>query len=344
MDAHFHQAIETILNRLPQTRIGVIGDFFLDHYLVIDPALREISLETGKVANQVVKVYHSPGAAGSITSNLAALGVGHILALGVIGDDGNGYDLKQDLSRMGVDCRYLIQDTSVFTPTYTKPLKKLSDTIEEQERLDIKNRQEMLPGLQQQLLTNLSQCIHEIDGLIVSDQVEEANFGVITDQVRAQIIELGQKFPEKIIFVDSRARIGLFKNVILKPNKYEAYRAVWEETASTVSQTEAEQLGKRLAQQSQRPVIVTLEAAGALICTAGETTYMPGISISGKIDPVGAGDAFAAGTVSGLCAHTSLETAVFMGNLVASITVQKIGTTGTASPAEVRQRNNELQR
>ena len=93
MEKRFHRAIERMLTEIPNRKIAVIGDFFLDNYLIIDPSLAEISLETGKTANQVVQIQHSPGAAGSVTSNLSTIGVGQIFAIGAIGEDGAGYDL-----------------------------------------------------------------------------------------------------------------------------------------------------------------------------------------------------------------------------------------------------------
>ena len=79
--------LSDILSGLKRTRVLVIGDYFMDKYLEIDRSLAEVSLETGLVAHQVYAVRSSPGAAGTVVSNLRALGVG-IVALGVIGDDG----------------------------------------------------------------------------------------------------------------------------------------------------------------------------------------------------------------------------------------------------------------
>ena len=67
------ERLEALLANFAQARIAVIGDFFLDKYLDVDPGLAEISLETGKTAHQVVAVRHSPGAAGTVVANLASL-------------------------------------------------------------------------------------------------------------------------------------------------------------------------------------------------------------------------------------------------------------------------------
>src|SRR2546422_8018639 len=93
-------ALETILQRIPKLTIGVVGDLFLDRYLDLDAALMEPSLETGLDAYQVVRVRSSPGAAGTVINNLAALGVGRIRPVAVIGDDGEGHELRQALGKL----------------------------------------------------------------------------------------------------------------------------------------------------------------------------------------------------------------------------------------------------
>src|SRR6516165_8142773 len=94
-------SLQRILEAIPRLTLGVVGDLFLDRYLDIDPALTEPSLETGLDAYQVIRVRPSPGAAGTVINNLAALGVGRIEVISVIGDDGEGYELCQALGALG---------------------------------------------------------------------------------------------------------------------------------------------------------------------------------------------------------------------------------------------------
>src|SRR5262245_56502650 len=114
--------IEQILAALPHKTVGVLGDLFLDRYLDIDAALTEPSVETRLDAYQVVRVRSYPGAAGTVINNLAALGVGRIYPIAVIGDDGEGHELRQELAKLSA-----VAAGGVFawggrrTPTYTKP-------------------------------------------------------------------------------------------------------------------------------------------------------------------------------------------------------------------------------
>src|SRR5579884_1810338 len=115
--------IERILERLPGLRLGVVGDLFLDRYLDIDAALTEPSIETGLDAYQVTRVRSYPGAAGTVINNLAALGVGAILPVAILGDDGEGHELRQALGQLpAVDARWLSTCAERRTPTYTKPM------------------------------------------------------------------------------------------------------------------------------------------------------------------------------------------------------------------------------
>src|SRR4051794_41802071 len=92
--------IERVLATIPGKTVGLLGDLFLDRYLDIDPARDEPSVETGLTAYQVVGVRAYPGALGTVLNNLAALGVGRIVPLAAIGDDGEGYELRQALGRV----------------------------------------------------------------------------------------------------------------------------------------------------------------------------------------------------------------------------------------------------
>src|SRR5262245_28408069 len=94
--------LDALLAGLPALTVAVVGDLFLDRYLDIDATLAEPSLETGLEAHQVVRVRAVPGAAGTVINNLAALGVGRILPVAVLGDDGEGHDLRQALGKLTV--------------------------------------------------------------------------------------------------------------------------------------------------------------------------------------------------------------------------------------------------
>ena len=162
--------LESLLARFPGLTVLVVGDFFLDKYLLIDRSLAEISLETDLEAHQVVGVTCSPGAAGTVANNLRALGV-HVIALGVIGDDGEGHELKRALRANGTDIALLIERADRFTPTYTKPMSRERDgTVRELNRLDIKNRAPLPADVEELILARLSEALPRVNGVVIADQ------------------------------------------------------------------------------------------------------------------------------------------------------------------------------
>lgn len=330
--------LDELLARFPYLHVLVVGDFFLDRYLVIDRQLSEVSLETGLEAYQVVGVRCSPGAAGTVTSNLRALGV-KVTALGVVGDDSEGYELKRGLAERGVDIEPLIQQADLFTPTYTKPTMREPDGQEHEiQRLDIKNRAPLPSEAEEEVIACLGALVPKLDAVVVADQVQERNCGVITDRVREEIGRLALRYPDKILAADSRERIGLFRNVIIKPNRREATLAVRPDWKGGFTLEMARECGAELSRRNQKPVFLTAGPQGILLFTEKGCQHVPAVPVEGEIDIVGAGDSVMAGVVSALGSGAEPEEAALLGNIVASITVQQIGTTGTASPAQVRER------
>jgi phosphoglycolate phosphatase-like HAD superfamily hydrolase len=72
-----------------------------------------------------------------------------------------------------------------------------------------------------------------------------------------------------------------------------------------------------------------------LVADETGVTETPGLMIISKVDTVGAGDSYLAGAAATLAAGYPMETASEIGSYVAGVTVQKLFTTGTASPSEI---------
>jgi len=334
--------LEQILKRFGGLRIAVVGDFFLDRYWEIDAARDEPSVETGLTAYQVVGRRHSPGAAGTVAANLAAIGVGRIDAVGFVGDDGEGFQLERCLDRIGVTRNHLRRTPERFTPCYSKPMR---DGIE-MNRIDIKNRTKTPESVERHIIASIEYLANNVDAIIVMDQVSEENCGVVTDVVRECLIRLGRERRPPLIYADSRERIGLFREMFVKCNEREAMESgVWSGKCGVDnhSQLQVDELlqycGTELARRTGRTVFITRGAQGQLIFYPEQpdspAICVPAVPVEGDIDICGAGDATSAALVSSLCAGATSEEAAMIGNLAASVTIRKIGQTGTASPDEV---------
>src|SRR5271157_2103249 len=163
------ERFRSITSRYAGLRIAIVGDFCLDRYLEIDPARCETSIETGLPVHNVVRVRAQPGGAGTILNNLVALGVGRIVPVSFCGDDGEGYELRRELAKLpGVELDHF--DSKNWTPTP--------------------------PSLANRLADGLREIASEIDALIVLEQVDQAETGVVTLGLLDVIAELAAARPD----------------------------------------------------------------------------------------------------------------------------------------------------
>ena len=335
MNAH---RLEQLLAGLAQVRLAVAGDFFLDQYLVLDRRLSETSLETGLEAYQVMDTRLYPGAAGTVTANLRALGV-QVAALGFHGDDGNGYELRRRLAASQVDVRSLLEVPGLATPTYTKPLMREPDGSEhELNRMDVKPRRPLAPALEDRLMQEAALRLAQADGLLVIDQARQPDCGVITARLRAELRRLAQAQPTKLVLIDSREFLEQFDFGILKANLGEALRASGLASRPGESpDATASRCARHFVAHTGQPAIITLGSSGmyALPEAAHPGWLIPATPVDGPIDIVGAGDAVDAALSASLCAGATLEEAGQLASLVASIVIQQIGVTGTATPEQI---------
>ncbi len=333
-----NERLERIVAQFPSLRIAVLGDYFLDKYLEVDPALAERSVETGKTAHQVVRVRRSPGAAGTVAANMAALGAGTLWAVGYTGDDGEGYELRQGLAAIGCRTDHLHCAPDRVTPTYLKPCDTNVAGLEgEHSRYDTKNRTPTPAALDEAAIASLDALLPELDAVVIADQVEEPECGVVTSVVREALTARVAAYPSVVFLADSRRRIGRFRGVMVKPNQFEA---VGRETPAPDDQVPLDVLAAalpRLREKAAAPVLITLGARG-MLASDPVPTHVPGVAVEGPIDPTGAGDSATAGTVLSLAAGAAFPEACLVGNLVASITIEQLATTGTARPEQLAPR------
>ncbi len=327
--------------------VAVAGDFFLDRYLIIDPELTEPSIETGLDAYQVVEKRPQPGAAGTVTNNLNGLGIADVIPIGVCGDDGEGYELRSVMEEQLLNMDNVMILPEIMTSTYTKPLVREEDgSLRELNRLDMRNREPLDHTAQDMLIERMDREAQANDALIVSDQEEEPELGVVTPRVAEALADISESNELSLIWIDSRGDISRFRNCIIKPNAYEACRAAGVDFDGEPTIEQACEAGERLLEQTNsRGVVVTLGRDGALVVRPqSETMHIPGIAVEGEIDIVGAGDSFTAGMVATLAVQgMGWDEAAIVGNLTASITIQQIGTTGHATPEQLLQRLEDVQ-
>ena len=333
------QNIIDALSRAPQAKLAVFGDYALDKYLYIDPARDEPSAETAMPAYQVHRKFLSAGVGGTITNNLRALGA-QVACVGVVGSDGEGWEILSCLRREGADVTHMVQTDRLCTCTYTKPMRKDAQGVyHELNRLDFRNFEEPPREVQQQMLQRLEEVLDWADGVIITDQFYQRNMGAVTDWLRAQLSELAAKRADKLFFADSRSFANEYRNMMVKCNNLEFFAMLGQKDADVEDLDAILAQGGALQRRNGRTLFVTRGAAGIVVFEEGcAPQQVPAFHVEGEVDIVGAGDATNAGIMLGLSLGLSAPEAALLACCISSITIQQIGTTGTAGTQQVKQR------
>ena len=326
----------SITGRYAQLRIAVVGDFCLDRYLEIDPGRPEVSIETGLPVHNVTAVRSQPGAAGTILNNLVALGIGVLHPVGFCGDDGEGFELQRALrAQRGVRLDHFHATPARRTFTYCKPLVVAPGQAPvELNRLDSKNWTPTPTEVEERLMESVATLAAQSDALIVMDQVDHANTGVVTAAVREAIGRAAAHHPGLVVIADSRRGLQGFPPVIYKMNAAELAALTGTAAGTQLEAIRATALA--LAARNRRQVFVTMAERGILGASpAGEVEHVPALPLRGEIDIVGAGDSVTANLAAALAAGAGLREAIELAGLASSIVIHQLGTTGTASVPQI---------
>ena len=329
--------LAAITRRYPRLRIAVAGDFCLDRYLEIDPARRETSIETGLEVHNVVRIRSQPGGAGTILNNLVALGIGRLYPIGFCGPEGEGFELRGALAKLpGVDCSGFVRTKQRRTFTYAKPLLMHPDRPpEELNRLDSKNWTPTPGPLERRLVRFLERLAGQLDGLILLDQVDVPETGVVTRNFLQCVEQLTTRRPKLLVLADSRKGLREFPAVCLKMNGAELAALTGRPIAAEVDLVK--NMATELARARGQLVFVTLAERGMVGAQAsGRACHVPAFPVRGPIDIVGAGDAVTANLVAALAGGASVEEALWIASAAASVVIHQLGTTGTATVESIR--------
>jgi rfaE bifunctional protein kinase chain/domain len=340
------ERLEEITDEYGKLRIGLVGDLCLDRYFEIDSALQETSIETGLPVHNVTRVRCQPGAAGTILNNLVALGIGQIFPAAIIGHDGEGFELRRALEeKPGVFLDYLVESLGRRTFTYSKPLVlEKGKAPVELSRLDIKNWTPTPEPLQDHIIRAARELAPKVDALILLDQVDMPETGVITSKVLKAIADICREYPELLILADSRRSLRNYPPVSLKMNAAELAAMTARSGAAT---EEVMKQASLLAKEFGRYVFVTLSEKGIVGARHDGVEHCPALPVRGEIDIVGAGDSVTANLAAALAGGAKLREALEVAMLASSIVIHQLGTTGTASRkqlAELYDRSSQINR
>lgn len=323
--------LKKLLHEIRDVRIGVVGDFCVDSYYIVDKDASEPSIETGLPTRPVREQRSTLGGAGNVAANLRAMGIKVVKAFAVAGPDSIGFELVRLLKEIGVDpSGVVVQDSDWQTHSYLKPI------VDQQEchRYDFGVFNALSAQASKDLLGKIESALPSIDVLVINQQFEK---GIHSEVFQKGLNELLVRHPRITALVDCRHLANPYPSGLRKLNDHEASRLGGgpQVAKESVTRKEAIDSASFLFAQWRKPVFVTRGSSGCLVADKDGIHEIPGLHVINKTDAVGAGDSMVAGIAACLGAGASPTESAGFGNFVAGVTVQKLQQTGTASPAEI---------
>lgn len=322
-----------LTEKFKDIQVLVVGDVFLDHYIHYDPTLESSSLETGLKPVVAIKESFSPGGAGNVAKALSFLGA-RVNLVGVTGEDGNAFELIRALENLGIKTKNLVRTAGRSTSVYTKFIN-LKTNEEDLPRVDTLPNAPLCKETVNKIVSELKKLTQYADAIVVVDQVDTPELGVITDKVKSCLDDLKDQYPSKIFIVDSRSRPYIFSGYVLKPNLGEFAKILNalhisinknNVPLSILTQCHALELSKTL----NCKLVITASEDGAYVAKDGELFRVFSNPLK-VVDVCGAGDTFMAAFTLAASAQKKIGNqdiieAVSMGERAAGVCVTQHGT------------------
>jgi D-beta-D-heptose 7-phosphate kinase/D-beta-D-heptose 1-phosphate adenosyltransferase len=309
-----------LIQRMRDSRVVVVGDIMLDRYLVGDT--ERLSPEAPVPVVTVRERHARLGGAANVAMNVAALGARSLL-VGVVGDDGDGATIRQELAVARLDDRYVLSVAGRPTTSKTRIISRAQQIVRIDDEVET-----LLDGTDLERLIKVARdALADADALLLEDY----NKGALPPKLIAAAMEIARRRGIPIV-VDPKFRqfFEYAGATVFKPNRRELESAL----GAAVDLKNGNALPEVLARLKVDNLLVTLGAEGmVLVMKDGSLTHIPSIARA-IYDVSGAGDTVTAWMGAALAAGASVREAAQLANYAAGVEVGKAGV-ATVSPEEV---------
>ncbi|WP_320173702.1 D-glycero-beta-D-manno-heptose-7-phosphate kinase [Maridesulfovibrio sp.] len=315
--------ILSVLPKLKDRKVLIIGDVMLDHYVI--GSVERISPEAPVPVVQVTEEKYLLGGAGNVARNIVALG-GEPHLTGFVGHDGEGEVFERLCSESGIPYSLYEADDR---PT-TKKTRVMAHN-QQMVRVDREKTTDFADSLMDQLFAFLDREICDYKVVILSDYGK----GLLSDSFFERFWKLlKEKNHKPHILVDPKTvNYDRYKSVsMLTPNSKEAGEGANMQVKTREDVLEA---GRRLFDRiDPTHLLITLGGDGmALFESRNVVKHVP--TFARKVfDVTGAGDTVIATLGLGLAAGLDPLTSAVLANYAAGIVVGQVGA-ATASVDEL---------
>lgn len=316
------QDLQNLIHDFADQPVMVIGDLIADVYL--EGRISRISREAPVLILEHEGEKVVPGGAANVIHNGATLN-GLIYAVGVVGNDAKGRELKQVLAGKGVITDGIVADPARPTMTKTRIMAGGLATVRQQVvRIDQESKEPLSETVEQELYNYVEMMLPHMSGIILSDY----GSGTLTPKLRDYVIQQCQELSIPCM-VDSRYDVKAFHGVTyVKQNEAEAAAAL---NRLELTQESLPEAGfKLLNQMEAQGLLLTQGADGmTLFEKSGQATHIPVDNVSEVYDVSGAGDTVVITMMLALAGGAAPVEAARLANVAAGLVVRKAGTATT---------------
>lgn len=308
-----------LLQKLGHPKILVLGDLILDRYIWGDA--ERISQEAPVILLREERREARLGGAANVANMLRGLEADVTLA-GVVGDDADGRELRDELMRSGVDCRGLLVDSERPTTMKARFIGRAQQRHPHQIlRVDREVRVPLSSVRSHQLLDALLDSLPSHQAVLIS----EYGKGVCTPEICRKVIEAARQAGIPVIVDPSSS--GDCRNFVgataITPNRLETRRATGR-TIATIDDAIA--AGRRLCAEFQLDhSYITLDSDGMVVVQSdGSAEHLPTRKRE-VYDITGAGDMVLAMIGLGSAAGIAPFDLARLANVAGGLEVEQLG-------------------
>lgn len=308
---------EQLFAGFSKVKVAVIGDLMLDTYWWGN--VERISPEAPVPVVAVSKREKRIGGAGNVALNVQALGAS-VAVLSILGDDEDGYWLKQLLQENNIDTRFILESKKRITTNKIRIISRNQHMM----RLDAETTEDIDEN-DEEKLNNL------IEKYIVTEKpdviiFEDYNKGILTKNIIANTILICND--NNVITAVDPKRKNFFcyqKATLFKPNLAEVYAGL-NLLPEIISEDSLSNIHLQLKEKLDHSIsLVTLSEKGIFYQQDNLKNLVPSHRRN-ITDVSGAGDTVIAVAAMIYAATQNIELAAKMANIAGGIVCEEVGT------------------
>ena len=301
----------TYLRKTKKAKILVIGDIMIDNFIY--GTTEEISFEAPVPIVKTVENERLLGGAGIIIENMASLGA-KVFCIGILGNDENGFWLKNKIIKSGISEKGIIFDKSIKTLTRTRLLGNNHHIARFDERSISQNE-----SMTKKILQKLRQLLPKVDLIIVADYSE----GTINERIIETIKQLASTYKKKVLVSPVRNHLNYVDpSFIYRIKLQDALKIL---NLSFKKKYSTEQVCKKLSSLIKSNRIILTRGEFGLTAFENDVTSDILATQHKARDITSVGEILVSAFAVSYASGQSFEDACTIGNIAAGVVVEKMG-------------------